>query len=92
MNVQDRSDAAASGALMAGLRNSTVLKYLVSVGKPDTVSYPELIDEIHRHINAEKASNLEASKLSQYMLFGGGKRDLSSQTPNMMEPVTPPIT
>ncbi|KAL5539641.1 hypothetical protein UlMin_044603 [Ulmus minor] len=35
MNVQDRSDAAASGALMAGLRNSTVLKYLVSVGKPD---------------------------------------------------------
>ncbi|KAL5542323.1 hypothetical protein UlMin_010033 [Ulmus minor] len=64
MNVQDRGDVIASGALMAGLRNSTVLKYLVSVGKPDTVSYPELIAEIRRHINAKKASNLEASKLS----------------------------
>ena len=79
MNVQDRSDVAASGALMAGLRNSTVLKYLVSVGKPNTVSYPELIDEIRRHINAEKASNLEASKLGQDVLLGGGKRKLNSQ-------------
>ncbi|KAL5562775.1 hypothetical protein UlMin_032522 [Ulmus minor] len=79
MNVQDRSDAAASGALMAGLRNSTVLKYLVSVGKPDTVSYPELITEIHRHIDAEKASNLDASKLSQDILLGGGKRKMDSQ-------------
>ena len=69
MNVQDRSDAAASGALMAGLRNSTVLKYLVSVGKPDMVSYPELIYEIHCHINTEKASNLEASKFSQDVLL-----------------------
>ena len=40
MNVQDKSDATASGASMAGLRNSTVLKYLVSVRKLDTVSYP----------------------------------------------------
>ncbi|KAL5539722.1 hypothetical protein UlMin_043851 [Ulmus minor] len=79
MNVQDRSDAAASGALMAGLRNSTVLKYLVSVGKPDTVSYPELITEIRRHIDAEKASNLDASKLSQDILLGGGKRKMDSQ-------------
>ncbi|KAL5580701.1 hypothetical protein UlMin_013143 [Ulmus minor] len=79
MNVQDRSDAAASGALMAGLRNSTVLKYLVSVGKPDTVSYPELITEIRRHIDAEKASNLDASKLSQDILLGGGKRKIDSQ-------------
>ncbi|KAL5542557.1 hypothetical protein UlMin_010267 [Ulmus minor] len=71
MNVQDRSDAAASGALMVGLRNSTVLKYLVSVGKPDTMSYPELITEIRRHIDAEKASNLDASKLSQDILLGG---------------------
>ncbi|KAL5556540.1 hypothetical protein UlMin_038776 [Ulmus minor] len=39
MNVQDRSDAAANGALMVGLRNSTVLKYLVSVGKPDTAEH-----------------------------------------------------
>ncbi|KAL5554142.1 hypothetical protein UlMin_041543 [Ulmus minor] len=79
MNVQDRSDAAASGALMAGLRNSTVLKYLVSVGKPDTVSYPELITEIRCHIDAEKASNLDASKLSQDILLGGGKRKMDSQ-------------
>ena len=79
MNVQDRSDAATSGALMVGLRNSTILKYLVSVGKLDTVSYPELISEIRRHIDAEKASNLEASKLSQDMLLGGGKRKQDSQ-------------
>ena len=78
MNVQDRSDAAASGALMAGLRNSTVLKYLVSVGKPDTVSYPELITEIRHHIDAEKASNLDASKLSQDILLGRGKRKMDS--------------
>ncbi|KAL5539356.1 hypothetical protein UlMin_044110 [Ulmus minor] len=64
---------------MAGLRNSTVLKYLVSVGKPDTVSYPELITEIRRHIDAEKASNLDASKLSQDILLGGGKRKMDSQ-------------
>ncbi|KAL5548830.1 hypothetical protein UlMin_004061 [Ulmus minor] len=64
---------------MAGLRNSTVLKYLVSVGKLDTVSYPELITEIRRHIDAEKASNLDASKLSQDILLGGGKRKMDSQ-------------
>ncbi|KAL5540991.1 hypothetical protein UlMin_042564 [Ulmus minor] len=64
---------------MAGLRNSIVLKYLVSVGKPDTVSYPELINEICRHIDAEKASNLDASKLSQNILLGGGKRKMDSQ-------------
>ncbi|KAL5571243.1 hypothetical protein UlMin_020840 [Ulmus minor] len=64
---------------MAGLRNSTVLKYLVSIGKPDMVSYPELITEIRRHIDAEKASNLDASKLSQDILLGGGKRKMDSQ-------------
>ncbi|KAL5538453.1 hypothetical protein UlMin_044111 [Ulmus minor] len=64
---------------MARLRNSTVLKNLVSVGKPDTVSYPELITEIRRHIDAEKASNLDASKLSQDILLGGGKRKMDSQ-------------
>ncbi|KAL5573118.1 hypothetical protein UlMin_022715 [Ulmus minor] len=79
MNVQDRSDVAASGALMAGLRNLTVLKYLVSVRKPDTMSYPELINEIRRHIDAEKASNLVASKLSQDILLGGGKRKMDLQ-------------
>ena len=79
INVQDKSDATTSGALMVGLRNSTIFKYLVSIGKPNTVSYLERIDEIRRHINAKKASNLEASKLSQDMLLGGGKRKLNSQ-------------
>ena len=73
------SDAAASGPLMARLKNSTILKYLVSVGKLDTVSYPELITEICRHIDVEKTSNLEASKLSQYILLGRGERNLDSQ-------------
>ena len=79
MNVQDRSDAAASGALMAGLKNSTDFKYLVSIGKPDTVSYPKLINEIHRHIDVENASNLDTSKLSQDILLGGGKGKMDSQ-------------
>ena len=78
MNVKDRSDATTNRALMARLRNSTVLKYLVSVKKPDTVSYPELINEIRCHIDAEKASNLDASKLSQDILLGGGKRKMDS--------------
>lgn len=78
MNVQDRSDAAISGTMMAGLRNSTILKYLVSVGKPDTVSYPELINEIRRYIDAEKASNLDVSKLSQDILLSGGKIKMDS--------------
>ena len=64
---------------MAGLRNLTILKYLMSIGKPDTVSYPKLITEICYHIDAEKTSNLEASKLSQYILLGGGKRKMDSQ-------------
>lgn len=61
------------------MRNSTILKYLVSVGKLDTVSYPELIAEICHHIEVKKASNLEASKLSQDVLLGGGKRKIDSQ-------------
>ncbi|KAL5579755.1 hypothetical protein UlMin_012197 [Ulmus minor] len=44
-----------------------------------TVSYPELITEIRRHIDAEKVSNLDASKLSQDILLGGGKRKMDSQ-------------
>ena len=64
---------------MVGLRNSTVLKYLVSVGKPDLMSYPKLIAEIRRYIDAEKASNLKANKLSQDILLGGGKRNQDYQ-------------
>lgn len=74
MNVQDRSDDVASEAFMAGLRSSTIIKYLVSVGRPHTVSYPELIADIRRHIDAKKTSNLEASKIIQDKLLGGGKR------------------
>ena len=70
MNVQDRSDFAASGALMARLRSTTILKYMVFICKPYMVSYLELITEIHRHIDAAKTSNLEDSKLSQDILIG----------------------
>ncbi|KAL5557551.1 hypothetical protein UlMin_039787 [Ulmus minor] len=42
------------------------------------VSYPELISEVRRHIQAEKTSDLEASKLSQDILLGG-KRKIDSQ-------------
>ncbi len=54
---------------MAGLRNSTMLKYMVSIS--ENATYPELIAEIHHHIEAENTSNLEASKLSQEVLLGG---------------------
>ena len=43
------------------------------------VLYPELIIELHRPIDAKKTSNLEASKLSQDILLGDGKRKLDSQ-------------
>lgn len=76
MSVKDRNDSTACGALMAGLRNSTVLKYMVSI--KEDINYPELIIEIRRHIQAEKTSDLEASKLSQDMLLGG-KRKIDSQ-------------
>ncbi|KAL5576998.1 hypothetical protein UlMin_018697 [Ulmus minor] len=61
---------------MAGLRSATVLKYMISV--KEDISYPELILEVHRHIQAEKTSDLEASKLSQDFLLGG-KRKIDSQ-------------
>ncbi|KAL5553184.1 hypothetical protein UlMin_040585 [Ulmus minor] len=76
MSVKDRNDSTACGALMAGLRSATVLKYMVSIKKD--VSYPELISEVRRHIQAEKTSDLEASKLSQDILLGG-KRQIDSQ-------------
>ncbi|KAL5583083.1 hypothetical protein UlMin_015525 [Ulmus minor] len=61
---------------MAGLRSATVLKYMVSI--KEDVSYPELISEVRHHIQAEKTSDLEASKLSQDILLGG-KRKIDSQ-------------
>ena len=62
MNVEDRNDSTACGALMARLRNATVLKYMISI--KDDISYPELIIEINCHVQAERTSDLEASKLS----------------------------
>ncbi|KAL5551147.1 hypothetical protein UlMin_001323 [Ulmus minor] len=63
--------------------NETTESYLTRFVKeemnPDMVSYPELITEIRRHIDAEKASNLDTSKLSQDILLGGGKRKMDSQ-------------
>ncbi|KAL5548582.1 hypothetical protein UlMin_003813 [Ulmus minor] len=76
MSVKDRNDSTACGSLMAGLRSATVLKYMISV--KEDISYPELISEVRRHIQAEKTSDLEASKLSQDFLLGG-KRKIDSQ-------------
>ena len=59
MNVQDWSNATVTGTLMDGLRNSTMLKYMVSISKNTT--NPELITKIHHHIQEEKTYNLEAS-------------------------------
>ena len=67
MNVRDQSDATSTGALMAGLRYSTMLKYMVSIS--ENATYPELSTEICRHIEAKKTSNLDASKLSQEVLL-----------------------
>ncbi|KAL5547083.1 hypothetical protein UlMin_006770 [Ulmus minor] len=72
MSVKDRNDSTACGALMAGLRSATVLKYMVSI--KEDISYPELISEVRRHIQAEKTSDLEASKLSQDILLGGKRK------------------
>ncbi|KAL5553983.1 hypothetical protein UlMin_041384 [Ulmus minor] len=76
MSVKNRNDSTACGALMAGLRSATVLKYMVSI--KEDVSYPELISEVRRHIQAEKTSDLEASKLSQDIILGG-KHKIDSQ-------------
>ncbi|KAL5566572.1 hypothetical protein UlMin_029736 [Ulmus minor] len=72
MSVKDRNDSTACGALMAGLRSATVLKYMVSI--KEDMSYPELISEVRHHIQAEKTSDLEASKLSQDILLGGKRK------------------
>ncbi|KAL5540826.1 hypothetical protein UlMin_043796 [Ulmus minor] len=72
MSVKDRNDSTACGALMAGLRSATVLKYMVSI--KEDISYPELISKVRRHIQAEKTSDLEASKLSQDILLGGKRK------------------
>ncbi|KAL5539242.1 hypothetical protein UlMin_045287 [Ulmus minor] len=76
MSVKDRNDSTACGALMARLRSATVLKYMISV--KEDISYPELISKVRCHIQAEKTSDLEASKLSQDFLLGG-KRKIDSQ-------------
>ncbi|KAL5574245.1 hypothetical protein UlMin_023842 [Ulmus minor] len=77
MSVKDRNDSTTCGALMAGLRSATVLKYMVSI--KEEISYSELISEVRRHIQAEKTSDLEASKLSQD-IFLGGKRKIDFQS------------
>ena len=62
MSVKDRNDSTSCGALMAGLRSVTVMKYMVSI--KEDMSYPKLISEVHRYIQAKKTSDLEVSKLS----------------------------
>ena len=60
MKVKDCNDSTACGAFMAKLGSSTVLNYMVSIRKDFT--YPELIIEIHRHVQAKNTSDLEANK------------------------------
>ncbi|KAL5556087.1 hypothetical protein UlMin_038323 [Ulmus minor] len=55
--------------------NETMESYLTRFVKEEM----NLITEIRHHIDAEKASNLNASKLSQDILLGGGKRKMDSQ-------------
>ena len=69
MSVKDYNNSTACGVLMAGLRSAIVLKYMVSI--KEDISYPELISEFRCHVQAEKTSDLEASKLSQDILLGG---------------------
>ena len=76
MSAKDCNDSTAYGAFMASLKSTTVLKYIVSV--KEDISYLELITKIRCHIQAEKTSDLEASKLSQNILLGG-KRKIDSQ-------------
>ena len=76
MNVKYRNDTTACEALMAGLRNATILKYMISI--EDNISYHELITEIRCHIQAKRTSDLEASKLNHDILLEG-KCKLDSQ-------------
>ena len=62
MSIKNRNNSTFYGVLMASFRSTTVLKYMILVKKD--IYYPELITEIRRHVQAEKTSNLEASKLS----------------------------
>ncbi|KAL5544991.1 hypothetical protein UlMin_008775 [Ulmus minor] len=57
MSVKDRNDSTTCGALMAGLRSATVLKYMISI--KEDISYPELIseDEIERLIQRGQLRN-----------------------------------
>ena len=72
MSIKDRNDSITCGALMASLRSTIVLKYMISV--KEDISYLELIMEICLHIQAEKTSDLEASKLSHHILLGESTR------------------
>ncbi|KAL5560216.1 hypothetical protein UlMin_036427 [Ulmus minor] len=68
--VKDRNDSTTCGALMAGLRSATILKYMISV--KEEISYPELISEVRRHIQAKKTSDLEATGPSKLEGNGNG--------------------
>ena len=61
MSIKDQNDATTCGALMVGLRNETVLKYMVFI--KDNISYPELITKICNYVQVERTSDLEAIKL-----------------------------
>ena len=62
MSVKDRNDSTTYRALMARLKNATVLKYFISViSVKDDISYPELITKIRHHVQVERTFDLEAT-------------------------------
>ena len=83
MGVKDRNDSTACGALMDELRSATILKYMISI--KEDISYPKLISEIRCHIQVEKTSDSEASKLSQDILLGGKCKIDSQTSPSKLE-------
>ena len=76
MSVKDRNESTTCGALMARLKSTIVLKYMILV--KEDISYPKLITKIRCHIQAEKTYDLQTNKLSQD-IFLGGKRKIDSQ-------------
>ncbi|KAL5559578.1 hypothetical protein UlMin_035789 [Ulmus minor] len=72
MTIDNLNEATTRTHLMNGLREGTILKYLISMKRPTT--YANLTTKIRQHINAEKAVALEVSKLSQDLLADSSSR------------------
>ncbi|KAL5564759.1 hypothetical protein UlMin_027923 [Ulmus minor] len=89
MSVKDRNDSTACGALMAGLRSATVLKYMVSI--KEDVSYPELISEIDSQAGSSKAKENGNSNGKKNNV--GNRNPIENQIPRFCDytPTTVPV-